>query len=131
MDRIHHVAIFTADYGAFAAFWREVFAAELADECTQPSVVRVGGATFHVFESEAGRSSFSPAHLHHFALETGDLDEFVAVRERMLARGACQEEVTDFGDHLSLIGADPDGGMLEVLVAVEDREALPFPVVAH
>src|SRR5262245_42013568 len=133
MDRIHHVAIFSADYAATAAFYREVFGVRVPDECTQPAVFNVGGATLHVFEHGAGHSSCAPAHLHHFALEAGDLDEFVAVRERLRARGACEEEVIDFGvgAHVSLLATDPDGGMLEVLVAVDDRDSLPFPVVPH
>ena len=133
MDRIHHVAIFTTDCAATVAFYREVFGAEASDTPTQPSVVRVGGAILHVFEHGSGGASWSPTHLHHIALQASDLDEFVAVRSRLLARGACHEEVIDFGvgAHVSVLATDPDGGMLEVLVAVEDREALPFPVVAH
>jgi catechol 2,3-dioxygenase-like lactoylglutathione lyase family enzyme len=60
MRGIHHVAVFTADYGATAAFYREVFDADMPEACTQPSVVRIGGATLHFFErgsitAEGGR----------------------------------------------------------------------------
>ena len=133
MDRIHHAAIFTADYAATAGFYRDVFGADAAEECAQPSVVRIGGIVLHVFERDGIRADWSPARLHHIALEAGDLDEFVGVRDRLLARGACDEQVIDFGvgAHLSLLATDPDGGMLEVLVAIEDRASLPFDVTPH
>lgn len=131
MDRVHHVAIFTADYAATAAFYREVFGAEAAAVCTQPSVVTFGGVTLHVFEEASIVSSWSPARLHHFAVEARDLEEFVAVRERLLARGACAEDVIDFGFHVSLLATDPDGGMVEVLVPAGERERLPFAVTPH
>ncbi len=131
MDRVHHVAIFTADYAATAAFYREVFGAEAAEACTQPSVMTFGGVTLHVFEDASIVSSWSPARLHHFAVEARDLEEFVAVRERLLARGACGEDVIDFGIHVSLLASDPDGGMVEVLVPAGERERLPFAVTPH
>jgi len=131
VDRLHHVAIFTADYAATAAFYREVFGAEAAEECTQPSVVTFGGVTLHVFEEASIVSSWSPARLHHFAVEARDLEEFSAVRERLLARGACGEDVIDFGIHVSLLATDPDGGMVEVLVPAGERERLPFAVIPH
>ncbi|WP_028068166.1 VOC family protein [Solirubrobacter soli] len=130
MDRLHHIAIFTADYAATAAFYREVFGATASDECTQPSAITFGGVTLHVFEHEVS-ASWAPAHLHHFAVEARDLDDFIAVRDRLLARGACGEDVIDFGLHVSLLATDPDGGMVEVLVPAGARERLPFPVTPH
>jgi catechol 2,3-dioxygenase-like lactoylglutathione lyase family enzyme len=133
MKRIQHAALFTADYAATADFYRTVFDAEVPEACTQPSVVRIGAVVLHVFERGSIRGDWAPAHLHHIALEAGDLDEFVTVRDRLLAHGACDEQVIDFGvgAHVSLLATDPDGGMLEVLVAVEDRATLPFAVVPH
>ena len=133
MKRIHHAALFTADYSTTADFYRAVFAAEVPEECTQPSVVRIGPVVLHVFERDSIRGDWAPARLHHIALEAEDLDEFVDIRDRLLARGACDEQVIDFGvgAHVSLLATDPDGGMLEVLVAVADRDSLPFAVVPH
>jgi catechol 2,3-dioxygenase-like lactoylglutathione lyase family enzyme len=131
VDRLHHVAIYTARYDATADFYREVFGAQAPERCEQPSVVRIGEVRLHVFEHPAIRSDWSPARLHHFALLVTDLDEFVAVRDRLLAREACGEEVTDFGMHVSLLATDPDGGMVEVMLPKMDREALPFAVTPH
>lgn len=133
MDAIHHVAVFTADYTATAGFYRDVLDAKVPDRCEQPSVIRVGGATLHVFEQPSICADWSPAHLHHFALQASDLEEFVAIRNRLLARGACDERVIDFGvgAHISLLASDPDGAMIELLVAVEERDALPFSTEPH
>lgn len=133
MDRIHHVAVFTADYAATVAFYRDVFGATVPDRCEQPSVVRVGGATLHVFEDASISADWSPARLHHVALQASDLDEFVKVRERLLARGACDERVIDFGvgEHVSVLATDPDDGMLELLLATDERDELPFAVEPH
>jgi hypothetical protein len=131
MRGIHHVAVFTAEYGATAAFYRETFDAKAPTEALQPSVVDLGGAVLHVFERQGMGADWSPAHLHHFALQAGDLGEFVAIRDRLLARGACDSRVVDFGEHLSVLATDPDGGMVELLVAITDRNGLPFAVVSH
>ena len=42
MRRIHHAAIFTADYATTAGFYREAFGAEVPPACGQPSVVTLG-----------------------------------------------------------------------------------------
>ncbi|MGI8781187.1 MAG: VOC family protein [Solirubrobacteraceae bacterium] len=133
MDRIHHVAIFTPDYATTAEFYRAVLGADAPDRCAQPSVFRIGGVTLHVFEEPSIRGDWSPARLHHFALEASDLEQFVTIRDRLLARGACDERVIDFGvgAHVSLLATDPDGGMLELLVAIDERDSLPFPVEPH
>jgi catechol 2,3-dioxygenase-like lactoylglutathione lyase family enzyme len=123
MDGIHHVALFTADYAATAGFYREVFGADAPDDCEQPSIFRAGGVTLHVFEESSIRSDWSPARLHHVALQASDLGEFVAIRDRLLARGACDERVIDFGvgAHVSVLAADPDGGIIEILLATRPR----------
>jgi catechol 2,3-dioxygenase-like lactoylglutathione lyase family enzyme len=131
MRGLHHVAVFTADYGATAGFYRETFGAKAPTEPLQPSVVDLGGAVLHVFERQGTGADWSPTHLHHFALQAGDLAEFVAIRDRLLARGACDSRVIDFGEHLSVLATDPDGGMVELLVETADRIDLPFAVVSH
>lgn len=132
MDGIHHVAVFTADYAATAAFWREALGAEAPDRCEQPSVVHVGGAILHVFEEAEVAAPEWGAHLHHVALQASDLEEFVAVRERLVAHGASDGRAIDFGaGHVSLIALDPDGGMVEVALIDVDLDALPFDVEPH
>lgn len=84
-----------------------------------------------MFERPGIVADWSPTHLHHFALQASDLDEFATIRDRLLARGACDAEVIDFGEHLSVIATDPDGGMIELLVQTDQRDRLPFEVTAH
>ena len=133
MDRIHHVAVFTADYQATARFYRDVLGAQAPERCAQPSVVQAGGVTLHVFEESTARAEGWGAHLHHIALQATDLEEFIAIRNRLLAGGACDERVVDFGvgEHVSVIATDPDGGMLELVLAVDERDSLPFAVQPH
>lgn len=135
MERIHHVAVFTADYQATAGFYRDVLTAEAPERCGQPSVIQVGGVTLHLFEEKSVKAEGWGAHLHHLALEVSDLEEFIAIRNRLLARGACDERVVDFGvgAHISVIASDPDGGMLELVLSVDERErdSLPFSVQPH
>lgn len=131
MQGIHHVAVFTADYGALAAFYREVFDAEAPAACHEPSVVRAGGAILHVFTTDAVPASFPAAHYHHVALEAADVAHLAVVRERLLARGASDGRVLDFGDHVSVLATDPDGHMVEVLVAKGEPWNPPFAVEPH
>jgi catechol 2,3-dioxygenase-like lactoylglutathione lyase family enzyme len=131
MCRFHHVAVFTSNYARMLGFLREVFDAEGPDVCRQPSVVECGSARLHLFEVEAvAPEAAAPARLHHVALEAEDLDAFLRLRERLIARGACDERIFDFGvgPHVSLLADDPDGGMLELLVAVSPGTELPFVV---
>ncbi|HEV7773792.1 MAG TPA: VOC family protein [Conexibacter sp.] len=131
MQSIHHVAIFSASYAATATFYREAFGAEAPMEALQPSTIHIGEAMLHVFEREGVPADWSPAHLHHFALRAEDIDEFAAARDRLLTLGACSEQVIDFGERLSPLATDPDGGMVELLVQTRERSALPFAVEPH
>lgn len=133
VQRIHHVAMVTSDYGKLLRFYRDAFDAVGPDACEQPSVVDVGTARLHVFEEAVSGDAGAHGRLHHFALEAEDLDEFVAARNRLLSLGACDERVIDFGvgAHVSLLATDPDGGMVELLVAVDPEAELPFAVERH
>jgi hypothetical protein len=132
MRSIHHAAMFTADYAATAAFYRDVFEAQAPSACAQPSVVRIGGVTLHVFEDETVRADWSPVRLHHIGMLASSLDEFVTIRQRLVDRQASDGRVQDFGMHASLLATDPDGGMLEVMLPPQiDRASLPFPVEPH
>jgi hypothetical protein len=41
-------------------------------------------------------------------MRAADADRFVAVRERCRARGACETQVIDFGEHASVLATDHD-----------------------
>lgn len=85
-----------------------------------------------MFEDGGIRADWSPARLHHVGMLTSSLEEFVAVRQRLVDRGASDGRVEDFGMHVSVLATDPDGGMLDVMLPTQvDRGLLPFAVEAH
>ena len=135
---LNHVATLTNDSARLHAFYREVFDAEvLRDGAEFPdgsgprlSIVKIGPmAELNVFEipgnTEADRQTpmFGRGRLDHLALQAASLEAFDIIRERLLARGACDEFVTDFGPVLSVFFRDPDG--LECEVCVENPDAVP------
>jgi catechol 2,3-dioxygenase-like lactoylglutathione lyase family enzyme len=63
---------------------------------------------------------FGRGRLDHLALQAEDLAAFEEIRRRLIARGAADEFVTDFGKVLSIFFRDPDGLECEVCVANPD-----------
>jgi catechol 2,3-dioxygenase-like lactoylglutathione lyase family enzyme len=133
LDGLNHVAVLTNDTDRLHAFYREVFEATVVHEERQDgfrfSVVDVGPhSELNVFEvagnTEASRQvpMFGRGRLDHIGLQAASLEAFEEIRRRLLARGACDEFVTDFGPVLSLFFCDPDGLEAEVCVANPDAE---------
>ena len=74
-------------------------------------------------ESQRQVPMFGRGRLDHLALEAASIDAFDEIRDRLLARGATDGFVTDFGHILSLFFRDPDG--LEAEVCVGNPDAQP------
>jgi hypothetical protein len=94
------------------------------------SFIDVGaGRELNVFEidgnDEAGRQTpmFGRGRIDHLGLQAASVDAFDVIRERLVARGASDGFVTDFGPLLSLFFRDPDG--LEGEVCVPNPDARP------
>ena len=94
------------------------------------TVIHVGpSAELNVFEivgnTEADRQTpmFGRGRLDHLALQAESIEAFETIRERLIARGAADEFVTDFGPILSIFFRDPDG--LECEVCVKNPDAKP------
>lgn len=131
---INHVAVLTGDTERFLEFYDGVFAAthEVLQESDgfKLTAVWIGPTSeLNVFEL-AGNSEherqvpmFGRGRLDHLALEAATLGSFEEIRERLLARGATDGFVTDFGPVLSLFFRDPDG--LECEVCVQNPDAQP------
>jgi hypothetical protein len=66
---------------------------------------------------------FGRGRIDHLALQAPSLEAFDTIRDRLMARGAADDFVTDFGPMLSLFFRDPDG--LECEVCVENPDAIP------
>ena len=138
LDGFNHVAILTADTARFVQFYSEVFGATVAgqlqmgDEGTI-TLVDVGGQReINLFEvpgnSEALRQTpmFGRGRIDHLGLQAASLDAFDEIRRKLIARGAADEFVTDFGPVLSVFFRDPDG--LEGEVCVTNPDAVPGQV---
>jgi catechol 2,3-dioxygenase-like lactoylglutathione lyase family enzyme len=135
---LNHVATLTNDAARLHAFYEEVFEAEVVrdapeidgEDAVRLSVVRIGPwAELNVFQiegnTEADRQApmFGRGRLDHFALQAASLGAFETIRERLIARGAADSFVTDFGPTLSIFFRDPDG--LEGEVCVANPDAVP------
>lgn len=135
---LNHVAIITNDTARLNAFYEEVFDAEiLRDGSEFPdgkgprlSIVKIGDwSELNVFQiegnTEADRQTpmFGRGRIDHLAVQAASMEAFEAIRQRLMARGAADDFVTDFGPMLSIFFRDPDG--LECEVCVENPDSVP------
>ncbi len=132
---IGHVATLTSDSDRLHRFYRHVFGATVEhDKAAGPgmrlSMVDLGaGAQLNVFEidgneeARAVRPMFERGRIDHIGLHAASLASFDEIRRRLLARGATDGFVTDFGPVLSVWFVDPDG--LEGEVCVDNPDAVP------
>jgi catechol 2,3-dioxygenase-like lactoylglutathione lyase family enzyme len=135
---LNHVAVITNDAARLNAFYEDVFDAEVVRDGSEfpggkgprLSIIKIGDwAELNVFQiegnTEADRQTpmFGRGRLDHLALQAASLEAFEDIRERLMARGAADDFVTDFGPMLSLFFRDPDG--LECEVCVENPDAVP------
>jgi catechol 2,3-dioxygenase-like lactoylglutathione lyase family enzyme len=140
-DGFNHVATLTNDTERLHAFYREVFEAEVIPEAhhsdekdVRLSIIMIGPhSELNVFQvkgnTEANRQvpMFGRGRLDHLAVQAASLDAFETIRDRLMARGAADDFVTDFGPMLSVFFRDPDGLECEVCVANPDH----VPGVTH
>jgi catechol 2,3-dioxygenase-like lactoylglutathione lyase family enzyme len=131
LDGFNHVALLTNDSERLQAFYVDVFDANVVTDLPGPpegsgvslSVIEIGPhSELNVFEvdgnTEADRQvpMFGRGRLDHLAVQAASLDAFDTIRERLMARGAADDFVSDFGPMLSLYFRDPDGLVCEVCV---------------
>jgi len=135
----NHVAVLTNDTERLQAFYQEVFDARVLRDGPEPgtedgdvrmTVIHVGPTSeLNVFQikgnAEAERQTpmFGRGRLDHLALQAESIEAFETIRDRLIARGAADEFVTDFGPVLSVFFRDPDG--LECEVCVPNPDAKP------
>ena len=137
LDGFNHVAVLTNDTERLQAFYSEVFDAVVLRDGPEAddkpdlrmTVIHVGPSSeLNVFEikgnTEAERQTpmFGRGRLDHLALQAASLEAFETIRDRLMARGAADSFVTDFGPILSLFFRDPDGLECEVCVANPDAQ---------
>jgi len=135
LDGVNHVAIITGDTERFVAFYTDVFDATVGKVVEeQPGVklsfVDIGiGREINLFEVDGNTEHerqtpfFGRGRIDHLGLQAASLDAFNTIRDRLIAKGATDGFVTDFGPILSLFFRDPDG--LEAEVCVPNPNAQP------
>jgi catechol 2,3-dioxygenase-like lactoylglutathione lyase family enzyme len=122
----NHVGMLTHDLDRLYAFYRDVFEATITpavnEDGMRMSLIEIGPhAALNVFEisdnTEADKQTpmFGRGRLDHFGLEAASHEAFDEIRQRLIAKGATDGFVTDFGRELSLFFIDPDGLEGEVL----------------
>ena len=135
---LNHVAVITNDASRLNDFYRDVFDADVVrDGSEMPdgegprlSIIKIGDwSELNVFQidgnTEADRQTpmFGRGRLDHLALQAASLESFETIRDRLMASGAADDFVTDFGPMLSIFFRDPDG--LECEVCVENPDFVP------
>ncbi len=122
----NHVATVTRDMDRLIRFYEEVFDAKPVFDLVAPGLelrhvgIDCGGAFLHAWEAtEDTTGSFPSAmfrrgRLDHLALAARDENSLEQLRRRLIAYGACNGDITDFGSILSVWFTDPDGMELEV-----------------
>ena len=135
---LNHVATITNDPTRLVAFYEEVFEAEvLRDGSEFPegqgprlTIIKIGDwSELNVFHIEGNTQAdhqtpmFGRGRLDHLALQAASIEAFDDIRGRLMALGAADDFVTDFGPMLSIFFRDPDG--LECEVCVENPDLVP------
>jgi catechol 2,3-dioxygenase-like lactoylglutathione lyase family enzyme len=135
---LNHIAVITNDTARLVDFYREVFEAEILrdgsefPDGTGPrlTIIKIGDwSELNVFQIQGNTQAdhqtpmFGRGRLDHLALQAASLESFEDIRDRLMARGAADDFVTDFGFMLSLFFRDPDG--LECEVCVENPDMVP------
>jgi catechol 2,3-dioxygenase-like lactoylglutathione lyase family enzyme len=125
---VNHVAVITDDTDRFVRFYQDVFDATVsARQQIGPgtlTMVDIGPRTeLNVFEVHgdaapdiARGSMFGHGPIDHIGLQAADREAFVEIRRRLVAHGASDGFVTDFGRSHSVFFKDPDGLEGEVLL---------------
>ncbi|MCD2195407.1 VOC family protein [Actinomycetospora endophytica] len=140
LDGVNHIATLSHDAARLGAFYRDVFEAEIGETVPHGmhgeetmTVFRIGPHTeLNVFTvpSSDGADRQTPmwhrGRLDHFGLHAASAEAFSTIRERLVAHGASDGTVNDFGGAYSMFFRDPDGLEGEVLLP---KDATPAPPV--
>ncbi|MDX1658620.1 MAG: VOC family protein [Nitriliruptorales bacterium] len=133
----NHVAMHTQDLDRLIAFYTEVFDAEVTLDMQEGPLRHAlidlgGGFCLHPFENAEGSdhaagsdAMFDRGHLDHVAIDVSDVETFELLRDRLVAAGASDGTVTDFGAVRCVWFEDPDGMGSEIAIW-SDGEPLDF-----
>jgi catechol 2,3-dioxygenase-like lactoylglutathione lyase family enzyme len=129
LDGINHIGMITEDIDRLVEFYTEVFEATVSGRQEIPpgslTFIDIGPKTeLNVFELKDKKnlprgSMFSHGPIDHMGLQAANKEAFDEIRRRLMARGATDGFVTDFGSSYSLFFVDPDGLECEVLLFLQ------------
>jgi catechol 2,3-dioxygenase-like lactoylglutathione lyase family enzyme len=138
LDGFNHVAVLTRDSQRLHRFYIEAFGASVSRDTSgegdqsgvRLSFINIGPAhELNVFEIDGNSQAdlqtpmFGRGRIDHMALLASSFESFSEIRRRLVALGASDGFVTDFGPLLSVFFRDPDG--LECEVCVPNPDAAP------
>jgi catechol 2,3-dioxygenase-like lactoylglutathione lyase family enzyme len=127
---VNHVAVLTDDLDRFVSFYTDVFELDVVFSETTPAfrhaILRTGtNSWLHPAEvpgttqGAGSPSMFGRGHIDHLALTADSAEAFAVLRERLVARHACDGTVEDLGSFHALWFEDPDGMQVELAVIVD------------
>jgi catechol 2,3-dioxygenase-like lactoylglutathione lyase family enzyme len=129
----NHVATLTTDIERHAAFYKDVFGAEVVftmdkrDDHPRMFILDLGGgAALNVFEVDPEdmigeqRRQGGRGAIDHFGLAVQTLAELEKARDRLIAAGADIGEIQKLGNEWSLFFRDIDGMELEVCAPADE-----------
>jgi catechol 2,3-dioxygenase-like lactoylglutathione lyase family enzyme len=117
---INHIATVTSDMDRLQQFYKETFDAELLGDMEEQglrhSFIALGPDTFlHPYEIDGNEQAntslpaFERGRLDHLALNAATRADFDEMKGRLIAAGASDGTITDYGTMLSVFFRDPDG----------------------
>ncbi|CAN5619829.1 hypothetical protein BH09ACT7_BH09ACT7_40260 [soil metagenome] len=129
LDGVNHIALISNDAERLGAFYADVFDAEVGDTGQHGrdggetmTTIRIGPHTeLNVFviegNTEADRQTpmWGRGRIDHLGLQAASPEAFDSIRQRLVAAGASDGTVNNFGSTRSIFFRDPDGLEGEVL----------------
>lgn len=128
LDGVNHIAWISKDVARLGRFYAEVFEAEVGPTRDHGpgetmTTIRIGPHTelnivVQEGNTEADRQTpmWGRGRIDHVGLQAASPEAFDAIRERIVAAGAGDGQVNDFGGVYSTFFRDPDGLEGEVLL---------------
>lgn len=138
--RIGHLALMTPDLARLTTFYVEIFGGAVVSSTGSPPwkcILEIAPNTLlHLYEvpAESARRHddlpFDVGSINHFALEAASPDDFLRIRERLIAGGYTDAAVVAAPYGYSLNVIDPDGLYLEVTLERPADWEPPFRTTA-
>lgn len=138
--RIGHIALMTPDLARLTQFYVDVFDGVIVSGTGQPpwkcTVQLAPGTVLHLYEvpAESARRHddlpFDVGSINHFALEARSPEDFLRLRERLIAGGYSDASVMAAPYGYSINVLDPDGLYIEVTLERPTGWEPPFRTTA-